>query len=252
MTSKRAERTGEGMTPAGATKLRVVVAGTLPAAGLDLLRDRFTVEAHRERPDGSWLRDHAPGATAIVVDPTMRRRSAPRHRPGRSEAPWHTDRGCRAVAPGLHWSGGGAAPACKRHLGRPAEPGRRELPSSRPYLVFMAAAGVIAAFGVIYASTTLIVGAMAISPDMLPITAAATALVLRRWRLSARAVATLIIGLGCACVVGAMMTFALECPRSPAHRIRARAPRVPRRCLHRQHLNPNRRARGDRRVHRVG
>jgi uncharacterized hydrophobic protein (TIGR00271 family) len=85
--------------------------------------------------------------------------------------------------------------------------------NSRPlarYLVFMATAGVIAVFGVIYASTTLIVGAMAISPDMLPITAAATALVLRRWRLSARAVATLIIGLGCACVVGATMTFALN------------------------------------------
>ena len=61
MTSKRAERTGEGMTPAGATKLRVVVAGTLPAAGLDLLRDRFTVEAHRERPD-----DRPEGAGAEV------------------------------------------------------------------------------------------------------------------------------------------------------------------------------------------
>lgn len=56
------------------------------------------------------------------------------------------------------------------------------------YLVFMATAGVIAAFGVIYAETTLIVGAMAISPDRLPVTAAATALVLRRWRLACRAV----------------------------------------------------------------
>jgi uncharacterized hydrophobic protein (TIGR00271 family) len=85
--------------------------------------------------------------------------------------------------------------------------------NSRPlarYLVFMTTAGVIAAFGTIYASTTLIVGAMAISPDMLPITAAATALVLRRWRLSARAIATLIIGLGWACVVGAVMTLALN------------------------------------------
>ena len=78
------------------------------------------------------------------------------------------------------------------------------------YLVFMVAAGVIAAFGVIYANTTLVVGAMAISPDTLPITAAATALVLCRWRLSVRAVATLIIGLGCACVVGAVMTAALN------------------------------------------
>ena len=44
------------------------------------------------------------------------------------------------------------------------------------YLVFMATAGVIAAFGVIYANTTLVVGAMAISPDVLPICAAASAL----------------------------------------------------------------------------
>jgi len=78
------------------------------------------------------------------------------------------------------------------------------------YLVFMAAAGIIAAFGVIYANATLIVGAMAISPDTLPICAAATALVLGRWRLAARAVATLIVGLGCACAVAAVMTFVLR------------------------------------------
>jgi uncharacterized hydrophobic protein (TIGR00271 family) len=78
------------------------------------------------------------------------------------------------------------------------------------YLVFMAAAGIIAAFGVIYANTTLIVGAMAISPDTLPICAAATALVLGRWKLARRAVVTLIVGLGCACVVGGTMTYALH------------------------------------------
>jgi uncharacterized hydrophobic protein (TIGR00271 family) len=78
------------------------------------------------------------------------------------------------------------------------------------YLVFMAAAGVIAGFGVIYANTTLVVGAMAISPDTLPICAAATALVLRRWHLAARAVAALIIGLLCVCVVAMAMTFALR------------------------------------------
>jgi uncharacterized hydrophobic protein (TIGR00271 family) len=84
---------------------------------------------------------------------------------------------------------------------------------SRPvarYLVFMATAGIIAAFGVIYANTTLVVGAMAISPDLLPITGAATALVLGRWRLSLAALATLVVGLGCACVVGGVMTFALH------------------------------------------
>jgi uncharacterized hydrophobic protein (TIGR00271 family) len=78
------------------------------------------------------------------------------------------------------------------------------------YLVFMAIAGVIAAFGVIYGNTTLIVGAMAISPDTLPVTAAATALVLRRWRLAGRAVAALVIGLAVACVVGGVMTGALN------------------------------------------
>jgi uncharacterized membrane protein len=40
------------------------------------------------------------------------------------------------------------------------------------YLVFMMAAGVIAAFGVIESNEILIVGAMAVSPDLLPICAA--------------------------------------------------------------------------------
>jgi uncharacterized hydrophobic protein (TIGR00271 family) len=78
------------------------------------------------------------------------------------------------------------------------------------YLVFMAAAGVIAAFGVIYANTILVVGAMAISPDLLPICAAATALVLRRWWLAGRAFATLLIGLACVCLVGGVLTFVLH------------------------------------------
>jgi uncharacterized hydrophobic protein (TIGR00271 family) len=78
------------------------------------------------------------------------------------------------------------------------------------YLVFMVAAGIIAAFGVIYAETTLIVGAMAISPDTLPVCAAATALVLRRWRLAGRAAGTLVIGLASACLAGAVMTFVLH------------------------------------------
>jgi uncharacterized membrane protein len=51
---------------------------------------------------------------------------------------------------------------------------------------------------------------MAISPDTLPITAAATALVLGRWGLAERAVAALLIGLGVACLVGGVMTFALH------------------------------------------
>ena len=48
------------------------------------------------------------------------------------------------------------------------------------YLAYMAVAGVIAAFGVLDHSAILIVGAMAVSPDLLPLTAAAVAIVGRR------------------------------------------------------------------------
>lgn len=78
------------------------------------------------------------------------------------------------------------------------------------YLVFMATAGVIAAFGVIYENTILIVGAMAISPDTLPVTAAATAFVLTRWRLGARALLALVIGLATVCLVGSVLTLVLN------------------------------------------
>src|SRR5689334_6440598 len=78
------------------------------------------------------------------------------------------------------------------------------------YLVFMAAAGVIAGFGVIYENVTLVVGAMAISPDTLPVTAAATAIVLQRWRLAGRALVALVSGLGTACLVAGVMTLVLN------------------------------------------
>jgi glyoxylate reductase len=53
------------------TSARVVVAGTLPTAGLDLLRERFAVEAGGDRPETGWLREHAPGAAAIVASPSI-------------------------------------------------------------------------------------------------------------------------------------------------------------------------------------
>jgi hypothetical protein len=55
------------------------------------------------------------------------------------------------------------------------------------YVVLMAAAGIVATFAVTERSPVLLVGAMAISPDLLPITAACTGLVLRRWRLASAA-----------------------------------------------------------------
>ena len=48
---------------------KVVVLATLPAAGLDLLSRRFVVEARGNQAESGWLRQHAPGAAAIVADP---------------------------------------------------------------------------------------------------------------------------------------------------------------------------------------
>lgn len=78
------------------------------------------------------------------------------------------------------------------------------------YLILMGCAGIIAAFGAIYDNGILVVGAMAISPDLLPITAIGTAVVLHRWALAGRALVTLAAGLGLACVVAALLTFALD------------------------------------------
>lgn len=78
------------------------------------------------------------------------------------------------------------------------------------YLAFMVAAGVIAAFGVIEVNTILIVGAMAVSPDLLPVTAACAAAVARRWSLAGKALLTLVVGLGAACVSGALLTVGLR------------------------------------------
>ena len=78
------------------------------------------------------------------------------------------------------------------------------------YLIFMAIAGIIAAFGVIYSNGILIVGAMAVSPDILPVTATCAAIVLGRRVLAQRSFATLVIGLALACAVAAVMTAVLD------------------------------------------
>ncbi len=78
------------------------------------------------------------------------------------------------------------------------------------YVAYMAVAGVIACFGVLERSAVLIVGAMAVSPDLLPLTAAAVALVARRPRLLGRAVGTLLPGLATAVVAAWLVTLALR------------------------------------------
>ncbi|HWI07013.1 MAG TPA: D-glycerate dehydrogenase [Solirubrobacteraceae bacterium] len=51
--------------------MKVVVARTLPAAGLDRLSERFDVEVGGLPFDRDWLYAHAPGAAAIIADPTV-------------------------------------------------------------------------------------------------------------------------------------------------------------------------------------
>jgi uncharacterized hydrophobic protein (TIGR00271 family) len=85
--------------------------------------------------------------------------------------------------------------------------------NSRPiarYLVFMLAAGVIASYGVLDYNEILIVGAMAISPDLLPITAIGVGLVDRRVRLAARAFVTLAVGMAFASAAAAASALAQD------------------------------------------
>ena len=75
------------------------------------------------------------------------------------------------------------------------------------YLAFMFAAGVIGGYGVIDDNSILIVGAMAVSPDLLPITAIGVGIVSRRLGLAGRAVLTLSVGLGVAALAAAVAAF---------------------------------------------
>jgi uncharacterized hydrophobic protein (TIGR00271 family) len=78
------------------------------------------------------------------------------------------------------------------------------------YLMFMVAAGVIGCYGVIDNSAILIVGAMAVSPDLLPITAIGVGIVARRLGLAGHALLTLATGLGVAVVAAAVSAFVQE------------------------------------------
>jgi len=85
--------------------------------------------------------------------------------------------------------------------------------NSRPigrYIVLMAVAGCIAAMGVLTDNSILIVGAMAVSPDLLPICATCVALVGRRAGLAGRAFGTLLIGMAIVMGVAAILALFLR------------------------------------------
>jgi uncharacterized hydrophobic protein (TIGR00271 family) len=85
--------------------------------------------------------------------------------------------------------------------------------NSRPlarYLALINVAAVIAALGVITSSSILIVGAMAVSPDLLPICATSVGLVRGDRDLARRAFATLTLGLGLVVVTAAVLSALLK------------------------------------------
>jgi uncharacterized hydrophobic protein (TIGR00271 family) len=85
--------------------------------------------------------------------------------------------------------------------------------NSRPlarYLALINVAGVIAALGVIESSPILIVGAMAVSPDLLPICATSVGLVGGNRDLARHAFGTLVLGLGLVVVTAAAVSAPLD------------------------------------------
>ena len=87
--------------------------------------------------------------------------------------------------------------------------GRHARPVGR-YLILMAVAGVIAAYGVFYSNGILVVGAMAVSPDFLPLAATCIGLVAGRHGLVGRAFGTLTAGLAVTGVVAGALTIVLD------------------------------------------
>jgi uncharacterized hydrophobic protein (TIGR00271 family) len=75
------------------------------------------------------------------------------------------------------------------------------------FLAFMFAAGVIACYGVTDDNAILIVGAMAVSPDLLPIVAVAVGIVGRNLKLARTALLSLALGLALACLAAAIFAF---------------------------------------------
>ena len=78
------------------------------------------------------------------------------------------------------------------------------------YLAFMAVAGIVGGYGVVDRNPLLIVGAMAVSPDLLPIVATAVGVVGRDRLLVRRSLLTLVAGLAVAGIFAAVMTFLLD------------------------------------------
>lgn len=120
------------------------------------------------------------------------------HRDG--SRPLGTSRGTHTSA----WSGGGLA---WTELAVESKQYTRAVPQ---YLLLMACAGVIAGFGILTQGVILVVGAMAISPDLLPLCATCVGIADRRPRLARRAFLALILGMAVAALAAYVVTAILR------------------------------------------
>ena len=112
-------------------------------------------------------------------------------------APSPADRSRRGGADGFAWvEVMGEARANARPIGR--------------YLALMSIAAVIAALGVLTENVILIVGAMAVSPDLLPVCATCVGVVGRRLDLARHAFLTLAVGLALVAVISAIVAGLLD------------------------------------------
>src|SRR4051794_38836309 len=75
------------------------------------------------------------------------------------------------------------------------------------YLAFMVVAGVVGCYGVVDRNPILVVGAMAVSPDLLPIAAIAVGVIGRDVKLARRALLTLVAGLAVAGIAAALLAL---------------------------------------------
>jgi uncharacterized hydrophobic protein (TIGR00271 family) len=87
---------------------------------------------------------------------------------------------------------------------------RRQARPLARYLILMGVAGVVAGLGVIKGNPILIVGAMAVSPDLLPLCSLCVGLVGGRRRLTRLALGTLLIGLALVGAAAALLTLLLD------------------------------------------
>ena len=78
------------------------------------------------------------------------------------------------------------------------------------YVLLMMVAGVIAGLGVITDNSILIIGAMAVSPDLLPMCATCVGLVSRRFALAGRSFLTLLTGMALVMGVALVMSLGLD------------------------------------------